>query len=175
METSENVARIRDNLLLIPAERFDLLAKDAGYLDSFIYYVACIILSIPFSLLVAYFTGSVIEAIVVIPVSIILSLALAYVIFALQHLLLRLVGGQGTLLQSVQVFIYGSTPSVIFGPLPIISILTSLLGLANVVVGAARVHRISLLRAIVAVIVIPTVVLIAILLVAVYFIGLPAA
>ncbi len=171
MEPSENIYRIKDNLLLISAERFDALVQDKGYLDSFIYYIACIVLSVPFTLLAAYLTNSLIGTILVIPVSIAISVVLAYIIFAIQHALLRLLGGQATLLQTIQVLIYGSTPAIIFGTIPIINVLASLAGLANVVIGAARVHRISLLRAIVAIVVIPTILLIAVLVAALVLSG----
>ncbi len=175
MDPAENIARIKDNLLLIPEARFDALVQDKGYMDSFIYYLACIVLSIPFSLLVAYFTSSLIETVLVIPVSIILSVVMAYIIFGIQHLLLRLVGGKAGYLQSVQVFIYGSTPSIVFGTLPIANIIASLIGLANVVIGAARIHKISLLRSVVAILVIPTIILILIVLAALALTGqLPA-
>ncbi len=175
MDPAENIARIKDNLLLIPEARFDALVQDKGYMDSFIYYLVCIVLSIPFSLLVAYFTSSLIETVLVIPVSIILSVVMAYIIFGIQHLLLRLVGGKAGYLQSVQVFIYGSTPSIVFGTLPIANIIASLIGLANVVIGAARIHKISLLRSVVAILVIPTIILIALVLAALAFTGqLPA-
>ncbi len=161
MDPSENIGRIKDNLFLIPAARFDSLVQDKGYADSFIYYVACIILSVPFTLLAAYLTNSLVGTIMIIPVSVILSVVLAYVVFGIQHVLLRLVGGKGTFLQSVQLFIYGSTPSIIFGTIPLVNVLSSLVGLANVVVGAERVHRISLLRAIVAIVVIPAILFVA--------------
>lgn len=174
MDIAKNVARIKDNLLLIPAERFDTLAADKDYQTSFVYFMACIILSIPLSLLVALALGDFMGILLSIPASVIVSVILAYIIFGVQHLLLRLLGGQATFLQSVQVFVYGTTPSIIFGTIPVLGFVASLIGLANVVLGSARVHKISVLRAIAAIIIIPTVLLI-LLFVALYAYLAPAS
>ena len=160
MDLRENVIRIKDNLLLIPSERFDSLTEDKDYKTSLVYFLACIALSIPIELAVALALGGFMETLLSIPLSIIVSLIVAYIIFGIQHLLLRLLGGQATFLQSAQVFIYGTTPSIIFGGIPLASFVATLIGLANVVLGSARVHKISLWRAIAAIVIIPTLILI---------------
>jgi hypothetical protein len=176
MDYAQNVKRIKDNLLLIKPERFDALVSDKGYWDSFVYFIACMVASIPFELAVVLATGgNPSDLLLSVPVSILISLVVGYAIFALQHLFLRAVGGQATRLQSVQVFIYGTTPSIIFGGIPFLGVLASLAGLANIVVGSSRVHRISVWRSIAAIIIIPTILLIVAFVALFSLMGAPAA
>ena len=55
----------------------------------------------------------------------------------------------------MQVFIYGSTSSFIFGDIPVLGFIPGIIALVNVVTGSARIHKISLLRSVLALIVLP--------------------
>lgn len=171
MDLMAILSKIKENLFLIPEEKFDGLTKDISYADSFIYLVVSAllysILAFPISLLsgvvnVASTTKSAAAGVVGGPVTALVSTALVfvmlivfrYVYIILVHLLLKLVGGTAPLLKTAQVMIYGSTP-MILAPIPCAGWIFSLLVLANTVVGAKRVHNISLLKAVVAMIVIP--------------------
>jgi len=156
MEIIQNISRIKENLWLIPSERFDTLTKDPGYTDSLIYLVACLILSIPIMIIAGISNGmEPVTVVLGIPLGIVFSIPIVYLVYLIQFALLKLVGGKASFLQTVQVFIYGSTSSLIFGQLPILGIIPGLIALVNVVLGSARVHQISLLRAIAALVVIP--------------------
>jgi hypothetical protein len=160
MELGENIRRIKDNLFLIPEERFDELTKDTGYKTSFIYLLACLVLSIPFGIIVSLFMGGLFDTIFVIPLAFVISIIVNYISFGVLFLFLKLVGGKASFLKSVQVFIYGSTIELILSGIPIIGLIAGLIALANIVIGSKRIHKISLLRAILALLVIPIVVLI---------------
>jgi hypothetical protein len=161
MEIGENVSRIKDNLLLIPSERFDTLTKDPGYKTSFIYLIACLILSIPIMLIGAMAQGiGIIAAIISLPISLILSIPILYIMYLIQFALLKIVGGKASFQQSVQIFIYGGTAALIFGNFPFLGMIAGLIALANIVLGSARIHQISTLRSIIALIIIPLIILI---------------
>ncbi len=160
MEILTNVGRIKDNLFLIPQKRFLEITKDINYTDSLIYFLACTILSIPIILLVGLITGTFMGTLFTLPLSFLIGIPLTYVFFGIQFLLLKLVGGKGTFLQSVQIFIYGETISSIFGGLPYLNLIFGLISLANIVLGSVEVHKISLFRAIIAIFVIPTIIFI---------------
>ncbi len=166
MEIGENIARIKDNLFLIPTERFDELTKDPGYKESLIYLIACIVISLPLEILVSVFENDVFTTIAAIPFIFIITIPVLYLVYFLQFLLLKLVGGQAGFLQSVQVFIYGSTISLILSSVPLLGFLASFVALANIVLGSARVHKISLLRSILALVVIPIIIAILVVLLA---------
>lgn len=172
MDLKENLMRIKDNLLLIPEERFDSLTQDSGYGTSFIYLVACLVISLPVEMILTSISEGLLIALISVPIALIISLPVAYLIYGIQHLFLRLVGGQGTFLQSVQVFIYGSTVSLIFGSIPLVGTLLSLLVLANVVLGSKRVHKISIWRALLALIALPLLLAIIIVLVVIVVFGM---
>jgi hypothetical protein len=155
MDLGANIRRIKDNLFLIPEARFDDLTKDADYKDSLIYLVACLILAIPIQLIVSLAQGTLIASLVMLPVVLVLTLVLCYVSYGIEFLLLRLLGGQASLLQSMQIFIYGSTSYLIFSSIPCISFLLSIVAIGNIVRGSVHIHKISLLRAIIALVVIP--------------------
>ncbi|MFH1394348.1 MAG: YIP1 family protein [Candidatus Micrarchaeota archaeon] len=161
MDFQENIARIRDNLWLIPEKRFPDLVKDKDYTTSALYLIVCLVLSIPFMVAADVIEGiPPIDSILGIPLLLVAMLVLAYIFYGIQHVLLKLLGGKATFRESVQVFIYGATINLILGPLPFIGIVTALVMLANVVIGSAKIHKISLLRAILALLVIPIIIVV---------------
>ncbi|MDD5340220.1 MAG: YIP1 family protein [Candidatus ainarchaeum sp.] len=159
MDIGQNVRRIKDNLLLIPEARFDELTKDTGYTDSFIYLVACFVLSVPIDLLVSLVQGAFLATLTSLPVTLILFVIFIYAFYGIEFLALRLLGGQASFLQSMQIFIYGSTGYLIFSSIPCIGFLLGLAALSNVVLGSARIHKISLARAIIALVLLPLVII----------------
>jgi hypothetical protein len=166
MDLAENIMRIKDNLFVIPKERFDKLVKDNEYSTSFFYLMACLIISVPIEIIVALADGmTIFETLVFIFMYLVLVPPFAYLVYAIQHLFLKLVGGQAGMLQSIQTFIYGGTCAIIFSSIPCLGLIPTFISLANVVQGSARVHKISTLRAILALVVIPIVVIIALVLV----------
>ncbi|MFN7991765.1 MAG: YIP1 family protein [Candidatus Micrarchaeia archaeon] len=156
--------RIRENILFVPAERFDSLAGGDGFNDSAAHLVLCLLLSVPIDLAVGALGGTLIQAMLSVPSSLVISLMLSYLIFAVQHLLLKLVGGHARLSESVSVFIYGNTVSLVFGGIPFLGIAAVFISLSNVVIGSARVHRIPLWRSALALVVLPGILLALILL-----------
>ncbi len=165
MEIKENLARIKDNLLLIPEARFDSLSQDS-YKDSFVYLLGILILGIPFTFLVSLFQGASLFAILIaIPIALVINIVLFYIYSGFIHIVLKLLGGKASLPQTIAVLVHGSTLFVILSAIPLLSLLLALLMLANQTIGAKRVHNVSLLRAIVAVVVIPVLLFIIIIVV----------
>ena len=171
MDINQIIMKIKDNFFLISESRFDQITRDAGYVDSLIYLIACIILSLPIVLVINLLSFNLIGAVLTTGIYAVMFIPIAYVLYLIQFVLLKLVGGKGSLLQSLQVFIYGDTSALILGNLPLIGLIFGLISLANVVVGSARIHKISLLRAILALIVIPIVVLIILMVILMMVLG----
>ena len=165
--------KIKENIFLIPAERFEGLTKDPGYKDSFVYLLACLAISIPIRIIVGLLgIGDITLLITATIIGVIFSIPIFYVGYIILHILLKLVGAKEGLSKTVQVFIYGGTCALIFGSIPLIGFIAGLISLVNIVVGAAKVHKISNLRAAIAVVVIPIIVGIVL---AIAFVGLIAA
>jgi len=170
VEIAALITKMKDNILLIPEGRFDTLTRDKGYADSFIYLLVTVLMTIPFYIAMQFLGpvigiasgesavaagfGLVISIATVIGVRL-LSVVFSYIGFGIMHILLKLVGGKADFLKTVQVMIYGSTPSLLLSWIPCIGWIFGLIGLINIILGAKRVHGISLLRAIVAMLVIP--------------------
>jgi hypothetical protein len=188
MDLGAILNKIKDNILLIKEEKFDTLAKDPGYMDSFTYLIVCMaiysIISFPVMLLSSTVQGilnsgssgvavgagiGMVGAFLQIAFFFVIGIPLRYVFFGIQHILLKLVGGTGTFLQTVQVMIYGSTPGNVLGWIPCVGWVFDLVSLVNILLGAKRVHNLSLLKAILAVIVIPILLAIAIIAIIVVF------
>ena len=104
-----------------------------------------------------------------------LSVVLSYVGFGIVHLLLRLVGGKANFLKTAQLMIYGSTPSLLLSWIPCIGWIFGLAGLVNIILGAKRVHGITLPRAIVAILVIPILVAVVVAVLVVLLFGFTLA
>jgi hypothetical protein len=158
MDINELLKKIWSNIFLVPEKRFDELTKDKEYKESFVYLLVCLAISSPilFISTILMNVGST-AALTNTMVIIILSIPFAYIGFGLIHLFLKLLGGKADFLKTVQVCVYGQTTATIFGRLPWIGWIFGLVALANVVLGAKRIHDISLLRAIVAVVIIPVI------------------
>ncbi len=180
MDIKQTIEKIKSNIFLIPEARFDELTKDVSYKESFIYLVACLALSLPiifFENLMSYksayflglsnpFFGSLFFSIF----SNLFSIPIFYIFLGIQHTLLKLLGGKANFLKSTQVFIYGGTSGLVLGSLPLIGLIFSLVSLSNIVFGAKRVHNISLLKAILALIIIPVLIVTIILIFILQFI-----
>ena len=157
MDLGDILGKIKSNLWLIPEAKFDELTKDAGYMPSFVYLLVCLIISIPFM----FITGIVVSgydgfmAIITAVVFTIFSIPILYISYFISHLFIKLLGGSATLLKTIQIFIYGSTLALILSPVPLLGFIASLIALVNILHGVKRIHNLSLLRVILAIIVIP--------------------
>ncbi len=174
MDLKKALERIRQNLFIIPPERFDTLAADRDFSPSAFHLLICLLFSVPIDLALAALGNSFFQALLSVPASLVVSVMLSYLLFSLQHLFLKLVGGKAPLLQSVQVFIYGNTVSLIFGGLPIIGFLTMLVSLVNVVQGSARIHKIPLWRSALALVILPGALIALVLLYIFFFVATPS-
>lgn len=155
MDTRSYLGKIQANLFLIPPERFDALCRDPDHRPSFLHLLLCMVLAIPIKVLTNLMIGNPLGPLLSIPFAFTVGIALTYAIYMLQHLLLRLMGGKASFLQSAQIFIYGGTCQLVLGGIPVVGIIPAIIALVNVVRGASRVHGISLLRSALALILIP--------------------
>lgn len=150
--------RIKDNLFLIPEQRFPDLVKDPDLTTSLVYLVACLVLAIPVKLAVGFMEGApLFDNLLYAFVLQFLLLPIAYLLYGVGHFFLVLVGGTASFKQSVQIFIYGGTLALIIGSFPVVGFIAGLIALANMVMGASKVHHISLARTLVAIIVQPVI------------------
>lgn len=173
MNFAHLLGKIKENVFLIPQEKFDALTKDKGYLDSFVYLLVCTVFSsIVYFALWAYAPefmyggapGAALDAVA--PPSafeltmqrLLLALPLAYISFGFLHLVLKLFGAKGEFQKSVQIFVYGTTGSTLFGAIPFVNVLFMFVCLVNTVSGAVRVHKLELWKAIAALLVVPVIV-----------------
>ncbi len=179
--------KIKENIFLIPAERFDSLTTDKSYKDSFVYLLVCLTLSFPIRwvvtlleykeptvlgsiLVLTPFETKVVAAFLSTLIGTIMAIPLIYLLYLVQHFLLKIFGANEGLLKSIQVFIYGSTVELLFGSIPLVGIVTSLAVLSNVVLGTARVHRIEWWKAVLALVVIPTIIVVVLLVVLIFIV-----
>ncbi len=164
MELGTILEKIKSNLWLLSEAKFDGLTKDAGYMPSFVYMLVCLVISIPFRFLTDVFiTGQdSMVALISAVMGIIVSIPVLYVSYFITHLFVKLLGGGAPFLKTVQIFIYGSTLALILSYVPILGFFAGLIALANVVFGVKRIHKLSLLKAILAVVVLPVLVILAV-------------
>ncbi|VVB58008.1 Yip1 domain protein [Candidatus Anstonella stagnisolia] len=177
MDFAQLLMKIKDNAFLIPQERFDALTKDTGYVDSFVYLLACTVFSC-----IVYFAlwalapgimsggapGAAVSSVA--PASafeltiqrLLLALPMAYISFGFLHLVLKLLGAKGGFQKSVQIFVYGNTGSTLFSAIPFVNVLFMAVCLVNVVKGSMQVHKLELWKAVVALVVVPVIVVFAI-------------
>ena len=150
--------KIRGNIFIIPEDRMEKLASGKGYGDSFVYLVAIVLINAAGSLLVSVLLSlllgkGVAASLGLLAVSVIVSIPMSYAFAGVLYALLRLFGGKANCLQTVQVAIYGNTCSSVFGFIPIVGFLASLVSLSNMVLGFRRVHKLGLWKVIAAVLI----------------------
>ncbi len=71
------------------------------------------------------------------------------------NIIARLLGGKGKYHETYKVYAYASTPSLLFGWVPVIGVIPSLYTLYLSVLGISKYHRISMWRSFAAVILLP--------------------
>ena len=163
MDIGAILSKIKGNMFLISEERFDSLTRDSGYGDSFWHLVACLAVSLPisifFGLIMQIVSGAGTSA-ALFKTGLLIALTVAciplmYIGFGILHMFLKLVGGKAPYEKTAQLLIYGYTPYNLFSGIPILNFAFVLVSLVNAVRGAKRVHQISLVRAAIALVVIP--------------------
>lgn len=75
------------------------------------------------------------------------------------HLFVWIVGGRKGILKTIAAVIYASTPSLLFGWIPVVGVITSFWTLALTIIGVSKLHKISYLRSIFAIILLPFIIL----------------
>ncbi len=87
-----------------------------------------------------------------------LSIILYIIITLITHFLWRVFGGRGLLEDSLRAVIYGSTPYLLFGWVPLGGTLIFLYSFYLIILGGAINHKISKLRSLIAIIIIPAII-----------------
>ena len=153
--------KIKDNIFLIPTERFDTLAADKSLMDSFVYYLVLLAITMPFNIIISIIShGATISAIIGALFGAVLIIPLFYLSCVIMFALLKIVGGKADLSRTIQVFIYGGTCGTIFSWIPLLNYLASLVSLSNIVLGSARIHQIPLWKAVLVIVVVPIIIFI---------------
>lgn len=97
---------------------------------------------------------------------------ISFLVIGIEHIFIKIFGGRGDYLQSYKSFIYSSTPSLLFGWVPVFNFAVSIWSLVLSVVAVSSLHKISKSRAALAIvtpIIILIVLMIAFLIVSVIF------
>ena len=77
----------------------------------------------------------------------------AFISGAIIHIGVLIVGGKNGIAQTIKAIMYGSTPGLLLGWIPLIGILAGIWGLALEIIGVRQLHAITTGRAIIAVII----------------------
>ncbi len=104
----------------------------------------------------------------------------AFIGGAILHIFVYIVGGRRGILQTIKASMYGSTPSLLFGWIPVVSFIAIIWSLVAEIIGIRQLHELTTGRAILAVIlpiliaIILTIVLAAIIAAFIFGIGRPS-
>ncbi len=82
----------------------------------------------------------------------ILAIASAFIGGAILHVFVYIVGGRRRIAQTIKAGMYGSTPSLLFGWIPVINIIAIIWSMVAEIIGIRQLHGITTERAILAVI-----------------------
>jgi hypothetical protein len=167
------VKRVQQCLWLIPEGFFPAIVKDKGFRESFAYLLFLMIIATPIDVAVELLTAkgvSLAGTAFVILAGFIVAPILMYFTAGLTHAFIKLLGGKSGYLQTVQLLIYGQTGMTVLGSVPVVGMVFALVAVVNMVKGTQRIHGLSLLRSVAAVLVLPLLLLLALgFLIAKYF------
>ncbi len=91
-------------------------------------------------------------AIIFFVVFIIIAIAGAFIGGALLHIFVYIVGGRRGIVQTIKAGMYGSTPSLLFGWIPVVNFIAIIWSLVTEVIGIRQLHELTTGKAILAVI-----------------------
>ncbi len=177
-------------LLLEPSKTFDSL-KDESLEEALKYYaIIAALYSALFALMFA-FAGSLFgsmmgfgrlgtmmgagvgigAAVVFFVMFLILAIASAFIGGAILHIFVYIVGGRKGIVQTIKVGMYGSTPSLLLGWIPLVSIIAAIWSLIVEIIGIRQLHELTTGKAILAVLIPIMLVIILVMVLAALFVA----
>jgi hypothetical protein len=160
MDFGAIINKIKENYLVIDEGKFDKLADGKGYTDAVVYLAAIMIVYLLLSAVVSLIGGvtAFMASLIAIPFALVFGIIFAFIGFGVMHIIIKLFGGKATYNQTFQVYTYSATCQYLFGWIPLVGFLAGLVSLYNVVRGVAKVHKMSMVSAALATVVVPIVI-----------------
>lgn len=152
-------------VILSPNEFFDAIKTEEGITQAFIYYaILSLIYSILFGIfyfLMPTFLGPMPFGelgIAMIVISYVVGLISVFIYAVITHIFTKIVGGNGNYSATFKSLVYASTPSLLLGWVPMIGVIFAIFSLYLMIKGISKLHGITMLRAFVAVFIIPLII-----------------
>lgn len=160
MDFGAIINKIKENFLVIDEGKFDKLADGKGFTDITVYLAIIMLVNLVLLAAVSLLSGvdAFIGMLLVVPFALIMGIVFAFIGFGVMHLIIKLFGGKATYNQTFQVYTYSMTCQYLLGWIPLVGFIAGLVSLYNVVRGVAKVHKISLVSAVLATVVVPLVI-----------------
>jgi len=131
-------------------QRFFKEFKEKGKRGAVVYWVVLASLGYLFNYLVQLSKGGKPEAVLFLPLGIVVGFAIMLVFAGLFHLYLKVFGVEGSFEKTLQIYIYSSTPGHLLGWIQPLGIVTSVWQIALLFVGVMEVHKLTRKRALIA-------------------------
>jgi hypothetical protein len=160
------LTKIKD-VLMAPQKFFQRIQKEKGLKKAFIYFAILSLFSAVvgflFSLLMLPLYQQILSSLSLnIPtlqyssgwmilnqvIGYILGLLTAFVIAGLLHAWILIFGGKAEYTKTYQLYVYSQTPSFLFGWIPVLGIIAAVYGMALLIIGTMKLHKISKTKAI---------------------------
>ncbi|MGV8176545.1 MAG: YIP1 family protein [Candidatus Bilamarchaeaceae archaeon] len=163
--------KLKRTAVLATEKDFKRLTDDRDYAPSFAYYLVFQLAWFIIALLLYLVFGTLGERWLRLVLSIPIGIAVMYIYMGLVHGIIKLLGGKGSFLKTVQIYIYGFTPYYWLRATPCVGWMVGLLfSFGNHLLGLTEVHRLSYWKAAFAALVVPVAVAaLALLALAFYF------
>ena len=162
-------------ILFNPKGFFNIMPLTGGYKDPIIFFTIILVIVTVFTSLINIIDSdtllSGLMALAISPVIVlIIVIPFIFILALIYHLLLKIVGGNGTYESTFRVMAYSSVPAL-FSWIPFVGGIIGFYQLYIALVGYSKVHNISALRALIALL-IPIIILIIILIILVVVVGI---
>jgi len=153
-------------VILSPSEFFDAIKAEEGISQAFIYYaVLSLIFDILFGLSYIFIPVALTPSmpfkrlgVMWIIISYIAGLIFVFINAGITHIFTKILGGKGDYSATFKSLVYASTPTLLLGWIPLIGVIFSIYTLYLTIKGISSLHSITMLRAFIAVLVIPSII-----------------
>ncbi|MBI4010583.1 MAG: YIP1 family protein [Candidatus Aenigmarchaeota archaeon] len=135
-----------------PKEFFDYIEEENKAYSSMLYFALLLTLTLPLHFVIIGFIGNDFSLSVFIELlsNLIIGAIFTLILLPFYHLFVYIFGGRNGIKRSVQILLYGATPTIAVSWIPIVPLLVVFYSIYVTVIGLKKLHEMSTMRAVLA-------------------------
>ncbi len=144
------------SIITEPEKFFKKLRRKKGYKEALLYHAKILLVPLVLMCITTFSLGKAFSTIPVMVISYFISGILgAFLVSAINHVLLIIVGDPGKYDKTYMITVYSSTPHILLGWVPIVNIFSAIYSLYLNIKGLSLVHKMKTIEVVIATLIIP--------------------